>query len=61
VANFAASDLNHLVRAVERELKRIRYRSNLIDGRLTETGLIIAPLVATTKSVSHVVSLASFL
>lgn len=41
-ADFAAADLDHLVPVMERKLKKIRYRAELIDGCLTETGLITA-------------------
>ncbi|MEY9968789.1 hypothetical protein ABIA33_006876 [Streptacidiphilus sp. MAP12-16] len=43
LANFAAADLDHLVRVMKRKLKKIQYRPHLIDGCLTETGLIIEP------------------
>jgi transposase len=41
LVNFAATSLDHLTQAIKHRLKRIQYRPNLIDGCLTETGLII--------------------
>ena len=41
MANFAAADLNGLVRIVKRKLKKIQYRPHLIDGCLAATGLKI--------------------
>jgi transposase len=41
--NFAAVNLDHLVRVVKRKLKKIQYRPCLLDGCLTETGLTIEP------------------
>jgi hypothetical protein len=35
MANFAAADLDGLVRIVKRKLKKIQYRPRLIDGCLT--------------------------
>ena len=43
MANFAAADLDGLVRIVKRKLKKIQYRPHLIDGCLTATGLAIEP------------------
>jgi transposase len=43
MANFAAADLDGLVRIVKRKLKKIQYRPHLIDGCLTATGLNIEP------------------
>jgi transposase len=43
VANFAAADLDGLVRILKRKLKKIQYRSHLIDGCLAATGLTIEP------------------
>ena len=43
IANFAAADLDGLVRIVKRKLKKIQYRPHLIDGCLTATGLTIEP------------------
>jgi hypothetical protein len=43
VANFAAADLNGLVRIIKRNLKKIQYRPHLIDGCLAATGLAIGP------------------
>jgi hypothetical protein len=41
MANFAAADLDGLVRIVKRKLKKIQYRPHLIDGCLAGTGLTI--------------------
>ncbi len=43
MANFAAADLDGLVRIVKRELKKIQYRPHLIDRCLAATGLRIGP------------------
>ena len=43
IANFAAADLNGLVRIVKRKLKKIQYRPHLIDGCLAATDLKIEP------------------
>ena len=43
MANFAAADLDSLVRIVKRKLKKIQYRPHLIDGCLAATGLKIEP------------------
>jgi hypothetical protein len=43
IANFAAADLNALVRIVKRKLKKIQYRPHLINGCLSATGLRIEP------------------
>ena len=43
MANFAAADLNSLVRLVKRKLKKIQYRPRLINGCLAATGLRIEP------------------
>ena len=43
MANFAAADVNGLVRIVKRKLKKIQYRPHLIDGCLAATGLKIEP------------------
>ncbi|MFC1407657.1 MULTISPECIES: transposase [Streptacidiphilus] len=43
LANFAAANLDHLVRVMKRKLKKIQYRPHLIDACLAETGLIIEP------------------
>ena len=42
MVNFAAADLDGLVRIVKRKLK-LQYRPHLIDGCLAGTGLIIEP------------------
>jgi arginyl-tRNA--protein-N-Asp/Glu arginylyltransferase len=44
MANFAAADLDSLVRIVKRKLKKIQYRPHLIDGCLAATGLTIEPV-----------------
>jgi transposase len=41
--NFAAADLDHLVRVMKRKLKKIQYCPCILDGCLTETGLTIGP------------------
>jgi transposase len=41
IANFAAADLNALVRIIKRKLKKIQYRPHLISGCLARTGLTI--------------------
>jgi transposase len=41
IANFAAPNLDYLVRIVKRKLKKIRYRPDLITGCLAATGLTI--------------------
>jgi len=41
MANFAAADLDGLVRIVKRKLKKIQYRPHLIDGCLAGTGLTL--------------------
>ena len=43
MANFAAADLEGLVRIVMRKLKKIQYRPHLIDGCLAGTGLTLEP------------------
>jgi hypothetical protein len=43
MVNFAAADLDGLVRIVKRKLKKIQYRPHLIDGCLAATGLRIEP------------------
>jgi len=43
MANFAAADLDGLVRIIKRKLKKIQYRPHLIDGCLAATGLTIEP------------------
>jgi transposase len=43
IANFAAADLDSLVRIIKRKLKKIQYRPHLIDGCLAGTGLTIEP------------------
>jgi transposase len=43
MVNFAAADLDGLVRIIKRKLKKIQYRPHLIDGCLAGTGLRIEP------------------
>jgi hypothetical protein len=43
MANFAAADLNGLVRLVKHKLKKIQYRPHLINGCLAAIGLRIEP------------------
>jgi transposase len=43
IANFAAADLDGLVRIIKRKLKKIQYRPHLIDSFLAGTGLKIEP------------------
>lgn len=41
--NFAAADLDGLVRIIKRKLKKIQYRPHLIGGCLAATGLKLEP------------------
>ena len=41
MVNFAAPDLDRLVRTVKRKLKKIQYRPHLISSYLATTGLTI--------------------
>ena len=41
MVNFAAPDLDHVVRIVKSKLKKIQYRPHLIGGCLAATGLSI--------------------
>ena len=43
MVNFAAADVNGLVRIIKRKRKKIQYRPHLIDGCLAATGLKIEP------------------
>ncbi|HEX3308321.1 MAG TPA: hypothetical protein VHS32_18895 [Streptosporangiaceae bacterium] len=43
MANFAAADLDGLVRIVKRKLKKIQYWPHLIDDCLAGTGLKSSP------------------
>jgi hypothetical protein len=43
MVNFAAADVNGLVRIIKPKLKKIQYRPHLIDGCLAATGLRIEP------------------
>jgi hypothetical protein len=43
IANFAAADLDSLIRIVKRKLKKIQYRPHLISGCLAGTGLSVEP------------------
>ncbi|MEU7005416.1 transposase [Streptomyces sp. NPDC046332] len=42
IGNLAAADLGRITQAVERRLKQIRYRPDLVDGCLSGTGLTLA-------------------
>ncbi|MER5917740.1 transposase [Streptomyces sp. NPDC001982] len=41
LADFAAVDLAHLTHVIKRKLKKIQYRSHLVDKCLPHTGLIM--------------------
>jgi transposase len=41
LTDFAAANLDHLVRVMKRKLKKIQYRPGVLEGCLAETGLII--------------------
>jgi hypothetical protein len=43
IVNFVTADLASLEQLVKRKLKMIQYRPELMDGCLTETGLILTP------------------
>jgi hypothetical protein len=43
MANFAAADLDGLVRIIKRKLTKTQCRPHLIDGCLAATGLTIEP------------------
>jgi transposase len=43
IANFAAADVDGLVRIIKRKLRKIQYRPHLIDDCLAVTGLKIEP------------------
>jgi hypothetical protein len=43
MVNFAAADLDGLVRIIRRKHKKIQYRPHLINGCLAATGLRIEP------------------
>jgi hypothetical protein len=43
MVNFAAGDLDGLVRIVKRKLNKTQYRPHLIGGYLAGTGLTIDP------------------
>ena len=43
MANFAAADVDSLVRIIKRKLRKIQYRPRLIDGCLAATGLTLGP------------------
>ena len=53
MVNFAAADLDGLVRIVKRKLKKIQYRPYLIDGCLAGTGLTLEPLPGRPVDVSQ--------
>jgi hypothetical protein len=48
MANFAAADLDGLVRIVKRKLKKIQYRPHLIDGHRPENRALVT--TCTTSS-----------
>jgi transposase len=50
LADFAAADLDHLVKVTKRNLKKVQYRPHLIDACLAETGLIIEPSDTTSST-----------
>ena len=50
MANFAAADLDGLVRIVKRKLKKIEYRPDLIDDCLAATGPESSPATPCTTS-----------
>ncbi|GAA1294213.1 hypothetical protein GCM10009634_48200 [Saccharothrix xinjiangensis] len=41
LADFAAADLDHLVRVVKRKLKKIQYQPDVPDGCLAQTGMTL--------------------
>ncbi|MEU8952655.1 transposase [Streptomyces sp. NPDC048489] len=41
IGNLAAADLGQITRAVERRLKQIQYRPDVVDGCLVGTGLAL--------------------
>ncbi|MDH6221124.1 hypothetical protein M2283_008466 [Streptomyces pseudovenezuelae] len=49
LANVAFTDDEHLERALRRGLRHIQLRPDLIDGRLTGTGLMLTHQPATTR------------
>jgi hypothetical protein len=49
MANFAAADLDALVRIVKGKLKKIRYRPHLIDACLAGIGLTLEPWLTCTR------------
>ncbi|GHA84614.1 transposase [Streptomyces termitum] len=49
LSHLAFSTPEHLVQRIRRGLRHIQYRSDLIDGRLAETGLTIRPTQATER------------
>lgn len=50
IANFVAADLRGLIRIVKRKLKKIQFRPDLLDGCLTETGLVIELPISTSST-----------
>ena len=50
MVNFAAADLDGLVRIVKRKLKKIQYRPGLIEGCLAGTGLSPGPGQTTQRT-----------
>ncbi|WP_033254705.1 transposase [Kitasatospora phosalacinea] len=53
LANVAFADPDHLVRTIRRGLRKIQYRSHLIDSCLGGTGLALAPLSTTTRDLGQ--------
>ncbi|GGL58321.1 putative transposase [Planomonospora parontospora subsp. antibiotica] len=53
LANLAVADLHQLVRVAKRGLKKIQYRSHLVDGCLAETGLTLTPSAITPSDITH--------
>ncbi len=43
LANLAAHSLEHLIQVIKSALKRVQYRSDLLSGFLTGTGLQLEP------------------
>jgi transposase len=50
LANTAFTDPDHLIAAIRHQLRTIQHRPCLIDGALTETGLKLTPIPATTSA-----------
>ncbi|GAA1357538.1 hypothetical protein GCM10009612_25730 [Streptomyces beijiangensis] len=50
LSNVAFTSPDHLIQTVRRGLRTIQYRSDLIDGCLTGTGLSITPTTSRVQS-----------